>query len=97
MPEILLNFWNDKIGMEIYQKEKDTNAIDIEAENIYLVKAIHGIEDEGTFVEISKGTEKILVTKENDNNIEKELRKLVEYNILKKVNIEDNRKKRLEL
>lgn len=53
IPELLLELENNNIEIAVYEKEKKKNAIDIEAEKIYLVKAIHDIEDESGLVEIS--------------------------------------------
>ena len=88
LPEVLLKMENNNFEAAIFSKEK--NNIDIETQNIYLVKAIHEIES-GKSIEISKPEEKLLFEKlvlnnrETQSNYEQELCKLQECKILKNV------------
>lgn len=90
IPEILLEQENNDIEIEVYEKEKNKSKIDVEAEKIYLVKAIHDMENDDSTVSISpSGIEEYFTTVESINeniertDLEKELKKLKEYNILK--------------
>ena len=98
IPELLLNKESSDIEFAVYDKEKKENAIDIEFQNIYLVKAIHEIES-GATVEISSpATQYLIVEKELMPNygftkdINEEMFKLQEYNILKNINLNENSK-----
>ena len=91
IPEIILEQENNDIEIEVYEKEKNKSKIDVEAEKIYLVKAIHDMENDDSTVSISpSGIEEYFTTVESINeniertDLEKELKKLKEYNILKK-------------
>lgn len=95
MPEKLLKMENDKIQLAIYEKEKDETTIDVEAEEIYLVKAIHDMESEESSVEITSSSEiveKIIFVEEpkDTTSIYKELQRLKEYNILKELEIKNH-------
>lgn len=97
IPEILFNIKTSNIEMAIYEKEKFKNAIDVEAEKIYLVKAIHDIESEESIIQISSSevTGKYIFvegqgeTAEGLNKAYKELLKLQEYSIVKGVEEND--------
>lgn len=45
MPNILFAIEDLKMESKVYIQEEKNNKIDVQAENIYLVKAIHDIED----------------------------------------------------
>lgn len=45
MPNILFAIEDLKMESKVYKKEALDNKIDVQAENIYLVRAIHDIED----------------------------------------------------
>ena len=98
IPELLLELENNNIEIAVYEKESNKRKIDIETEEIYLVKAIHDIENENGFVEISStqlveeysiktiNTETINM----NDNMYSELLKLNEYDILKTIEINEN-------
>ena len=98
LPGILLQIEEAHIESKVYEKGKKEKSIDIETEKIYLVKAIHDIEDENHPVEIVVNGNKYFLTEQAvDNNsiqtgkkIDEELLKLKEANIVKKFEI-DNR------
>lgn len=97
IPEVLFKIENKNIKQKVYKKENLQSTIDVETEKIYLVKAIHDIENETSTVAIL-ANEKISVVNANEEilksenkdmkEIERELLKLKEYNIL---NIEINK------
>ena len=96
IPEILLEIENYNIGIAVYEKEKNERKLDIEAEKIYLVKAIQDIETENNSVKISSSEldQKILFESINNETIDgnvnmySELLKLNEYNILNIIEID---------
>lgn len=101
MPEILMKMENDNIENKVYEQSKIKNSIDVEAENIYLVKAIHSIEDEknrvaimtsdknSKYVEVEEATETNIIIK---SSLEKEIAKLKEYDILENLEIKKEEK-----
>lgn len=100
VPEILLNNVSDNIENEVYEKTENDTALDIETENIYLVKVIHYIENENNPVEIvtSANEWNLVVTTEYDTlNVDDELLKLKEYDILKDFEISKNGKYSIKL
>lgn len=100
IPDILLKMQKQDIQVAVYKKDnsENNNSISVEAEKIYLVKAIHDIESENTEVIISSNetSEKILTT--NDDNasniadIKEEMAKLKENNIIKNFETSNNSK-----
>lgn len=100
IPELLLEFENDNIEIAVYEREKKKRKIDLETEEIYLVKAIHDIESESSLVEISSTqlVEEYSIKSVNNEttnmniNMYNELLKLNEYDILKKIEINENDK-----
>lgn len=98
-PETFLKIEEKNIGDSLYKKDKDQNMIDIEAEKIYLVKAIHDISNEYSSVAISTKESEIedTIMIENENSeilmksMYKELLKLQEYDILKKLDFGNQR------
>ena len=90
LPEILFNIENKSIESKVYKRESTNGTIDVEAEKIYLVRAIHDMDAENTIVAISSSeilssytlTEKTDSLPKNIDNIYKELLKLKEYNII---------------
>lgn len=88
MPEILVGIENKKIEKEVYEKENSKNVLDVEAEKIYLVKAIHSMESGNYMVTLNSENMKngksvvIEVSKDTKDDVEEELLKLKEYNIL---------------
>ena len=98
MPEILLEMEKNNISIAVYEKEKMLSNIDVEAEKIYLVKAIHEIE-EGRTVVISNNKqmllwEEMLFDKNTGltTNIKEEILKLEESEILKEINLKKDTK-----
>lgn len=93
-PEILLATKINDIENQMFYKEKIKNSIDVEAEKIYLVKAIHDMENGNNAIEIATSNKKYSITGlvvENSNGnivdeksegIIEELSKLIEQNIL---------------
>lgn len=93
IPKIILQIENKNIEKAVYEKVQEKNSIDIEAEKIYLVKAIHNIDEYSAFaINQSIKTGEIFVSDiENLNEpIYRELMKLKEINILKDINEEGN-------
>ena len=95
MPEVLLKIEENKMEGIVYEKKSQKNQLYVDAENIYLVKAIHDIEKINA-VEItsSEKIEWVLVEKSFDEEKDEyvalnELKKLEDYNILKLGNIEN--------
>ena len=103
LPEILLKIEDKNIEIEVYDKNKNANKIDVEAEKIYLVKAIHEME-EGKTIEISSPQNQyFIVEKQFDatdgfmKNINEQIIKLQEYEIIKDIVINENSKCKLGL
>lgn len=92
VPEWVLKNEEDNMEMSYYWKQKESK-IDVEAEKIYLVKAIHDIQEELSRVEIATDASKHgriiefsgaeMEELKVSRNFEKELLKLQEYNIIK--------------
>ena len=94
VPEILLATEISDIENQMFYKEGIKSSIDIEAEKIYLVKAIHDIENKMNSTEITASNKKYAITEQvvespNKNAVDEgfegigeELRKLIELNVL---------------
>lgn len=92
VPELILKAQEDNMEMSYYWEQRKSK-IDVEAEKIYLVKAIHDIQEELTRVEFVSNAAKSgriiefnnseIKNLETAKNYEKELLKLQEYNIMK--------------
>ncbi len=89
IPQILIDKISKKIESEIYLQDKNETKIDVEAEKIYLVSAIHNIEKSNTVEVAGNGDKWYLVDNVIDSTsktiyekINKELSNLKEYNIL---------------
>lgn len=92
LPELILKYEEDNMEMSYYWEQRKSK-IDVETEKIYLVKAIHDIQEELSKVEIVTNASKHGQIIEFNNeemkhleiakNCEKELLKLQEYNIIK--------------
>ena len=92
LPELILKHEEDNMEMSYYWEQRK-NKIDVETEKIYLVRAIHDIQEELSKVEIvtdaSKHGKIIEFNNEEMENVSivkncaKELLKLQEYNIIK--------------
>ncbi len=54
IPEILLELENSNVSVAVKKREKNNKNIDLEARNIYLVKAIHDMESQNSSVVIGK-------------------------------------------
>lgn len=86
MPEFLFYLQHKNDGM-IINLEKNDRKIDVEAQNIYLVKLIHETQDGYASVKINN-TEKYMVVSEHseikkEDFISQEFKKLAEYGIFK--------------
>lgn len=94
MPEILFEIENQRVELGIYEKEKAKSVIDVEAEKIYLVRAIHGVESEMNSVSISPNKDVVVEAVgdegEMTEKIYKELIKLKEYHILENFEVDEN-------
>ncbi len=102
VPEILLQVEDRIIEMQVYEKQKYKDSIDVEAEKVYLVNAIHAIESEDSVVELINNKETqwvITAVDEEGNGVMKrwknELLKLVEFNVLN--NVESSKKGKYEV
>lgn len=54
IPKILLELENSNVSVAVKKREKNNKNIDLEARNIYLVKAIHDMESQNSSVVIGK-------------------------------------------
>lgn len=105
IPNILIKMKDYKIQIAVYEKQKNKSNIYFKEEEIYLVKAIHDIESEETQLLISKNMNKAAIysdiDNENINNIEREMEqeisRLKEYNVIKDLYIEENVNKSIEI
>lgn len=88
IPEILLKNEND-IGLEIYERKKKSNQLDVEAGKIYLVKTIHEIEECKAMQIMTNHTQLMLSFNEMQidkfKNVFDELLKLYEHKILNSI------------
>lgn len=88
LPEELFKMQESEVEMVVYRKEEAKNNLAIEVEDIYLVKAIHDRERKNVIVEVgsSDSREKVMIaesfSQEGENDIEKEMLKLKEYDII---------------
>lgn len=100
-PNLFLNMTSDNIEKNGYEREQVEASIDVETEKIYLVRAIHDIENGNNTVQIASVKDKSgqvrvseygLVGPFNilEDNTPKELSGLMEYGVLKDFVIEDN-------
>lgn len=93
IPSLLLEMQELDIEMAVYNNDNTENnkKLSVEAEDIYLVKAIHDIESEkiGVTIQSAESSEKILTTNDVNSDkiseIKKEIEKLEEYNIINNV------------
>lgn len=92
VPEILLNYQNNNIELAVYKKEGKNNLIDVDAEKIYLVKAIHEIEDDDSIVAINSNIENKILVEPSNEHIQNELLKLKEYNIIQDLKLNEDTK-----
>lgn len=101
IPSLLLEMQELDIEMAVYNNDNTENnkKLSVEAEDIYLVKAIHDIESEkiGVTIQSAESSEKILTTNDVNSDkiseIKKEIEKLEEYNIIN--NVESSSKSKL--
>ena len=101
IPNILIDFQDNNIELAVYDKNKNRRYIDVEAEKIYLVRAIHDME-EGKTVEISMPENQFLIVQNDFNTnfskkIYEEIIKLQDYKILSGVNFKENSKFKMGL
>lgn len=93
IPKIILQIENKNIEKAVYEKIQEKSTIDIEAEKIYLVKAIHNIDEYSAFAinqNITTGYILVRDIESINEPIYRELMKLKEINILKNINGEGN-------
>lgn len=101
IPSLLFEMQELDIEMAVYNNDNIENnkKLSVEAEDIYLVKAIHDIESEkiGVTIQSAETSEKILTTNDVNSDkiseIKKEIEKLEEYNIIN--NVESSSKSKL--
>ena len=90
IPDILLQNEFKNISLEIYEPKNLKKNIDIDASNIYLVNAIHEIEGSQNIVEITSNKKYLFLAEKGEEgyfgNIENELKKLRDYNIITNFN-----------
>ena len=102
IPSILFKMESKQIEGKVYKSKRIENQIDVEAEKIYLVNAIHEMENAYSTLFVTNAVEYMLKT-DNDlydenNNIEikekikKELNKLHEYDILTEIKSDEDNK-----
>ena len=103
VPNILIKVLLDNIESKIFERPENDVNIDVEAEKIYLVKAIHSIRSDNPTVAISSADgrklliESIKPYKSNESpNVYNELNSLREYNILNNLEIEIDNSYRVE-
>ncbi|MCI8833544.1 MAG: hypothetical protein HFJ19_05060 [Clostridia bacterium] len=89
MPNILFSLEDLNMENTSYKKKPIDNKIDVQAENIYLVKAIHDMQDGTSNLKIADSSSEIMALANNqgieDETIKKlieEINKMKEYNIL---------------
>ena len=88
LPEMFVKAFSDKIENKTFEISESPSNIDVEAEKIYLVRAIHDIRGDAIKVTISSDSQKYLINNYfesvNSSNIDivKELEALKQYNIL---------------
>lgn len=98
-PNFLMNKLSKNIEKKFYKIEENKNQIDVEAEKIYLVKAIHNIRSDNPTVSINSNNGKVIaqteemyeIVSEAENsfpNINKELKDIENYNILANLNLD---------
>lgn len=105
IPNLLCEMQENNIQMAVYEKENQESNINVEAEKIYLVQAIHNIEKEDMRVMIASSDikEKIVESDVKDVNeiknkdIEKQILKLKEYNIIKNFEVTNNSKSTIRI
>lgn len=102
MPESLLKIVENNVENQLYEKNKISKTIDIQTEKIYLVKAIHEIENDDSKISITSSEKNWALsessTLENESKTElipdilkKQLKKFEEFNILKNLDIYENK------
>lgn len=99
IPGLLFEVQEKYMQTHAYEREKSKGNINIETEKIYLVKAIHDIEKESSsavigYQDVNK--KNIIVSSakeesETSKEIQKELEKLQEHQILKRFEIKENK------
>ena len=101
-PDFLMKNLSKNIEKNFYKIEEAKTQIDVEAEKIYLVKAIHNIRSDSPTVTISSSDGEKITQKSKDvvyeisdyeseksfPNIEKELKNLMDYNILSNLKLD---------
>ena len=110
-PNFLLNNLSKNIEKRFYEIEETKNPINVEAEKIYLVKAIHNIRSDSPVVTINSDNGKTLVqnsknatyeisTESSENEfwtIKKELENMRNYSILTNLELDDSEQSRMEI
>ena len=95
MPDILMKNLSNNLEKKLYKIVENKNQIDVKAEKIYLVKAIHSIKSDNSLVTISSSDGKKIKFESYKINsqtpdIDKEIELLQEYKILNDFNFNDS-------
>ncbi len=91
LPNVLVKALSNEIETRVFSRPENNSNVDVEAEKIYLVKAIHSIRSDNSKVTISPiDGENIIFESQNPcPDVFKELNTLKEYNILNNFDIEN--------
>ena len=95
MPDILMKNLSNNLEKKLYKIVENKNQIDVKAEKIYLVKAIHSIKSDNSLVTISSSDDKKIKFESykissQTPDIDKEIELLQEYKILDDFNFNDS-------
>lgn len=105
VPDFLMKNLSSDIEKKFYKIEETKTQIDVEAEKIYLVKAIHNIRSDSPTVTISSNDGQKITKSSKDvvyeisdyesekifPDIDKELKNLVDYNILTNLKLDNSK------
>jgi len=92
LPSVLLSQQEKRLEKQIFTREKQESKLDVEAERIYLVKAIHCIEEESNIIAVEKWHE-AYSTDQNEKEVlgttevGKQIAKLEDFQILQSTGI----------
>jgi len=92
MPRFVLSVQEKQLEEQVFIREKKTSKLDVEAEKIYLVKAIHEIEENSNSIFIKR--DQVAYTKEGENEefglteLGKQMKKLQDTSILQEIGID---------
>ncbi len=93
VPEILLSMQEKQLEEKVFTREKKESKLDVEAEKIYLVRAIHEIEEVSNLIAIEKWHEVYTTSKGQKEDFKltevgKQMEKLEEFQILQGTGID---------